>query len=43
MGLQFDRRSSLDDLRNAKATLATSRRSFIANWKLCEGVALGLS
>jgi Hint domain len=27
---------------NAKATLTTSRRSFIAGWKLCAGVALGL-
>jgi hypothetical protein len=24
------------------STLATSRRSFIAGWKLCAGVALGL-
>ena len=34
--------SSLDESANAKATLATSRRSFIAGWKLCAGVALGL-
>jgi hypothetical protein len=42
MGLQLEGRSSPDDSRNAKATLATSRRSFIAGWKLCAGVALGL-
>jgi Hint domain len=42
MGLQLDGRSSLDDFRTAKATLATSRRSFIAGWKLCAGAALGL-
>src|SRR6516165_2694327 len=34
--------SSLDDSANGKATVATSRRSFIAGWKLCVGVALGL-
>jgi hypothetical protein len=34
--------SSLDDSANAKATVATSRRSFIAGWKLGAGVALGL-
>jgi hypothetical protein len=34
--------SSLDESANAKATLATSPRSFIAGWKLCAGVALGL-
>ena len=39
MGLQQDERGSLD---TGKATLATSRRSFIAGWKLCAGVALGL-
>ncbi len=39
MGLQPDRRGSLDA---GRATLATSRRSFIAGWKLCAGVALGL-
>ena len=32
----------LDATTNGKATLATSRRSFIAGWKLCAGVALGL-
>jgi hypothetical protein len=32
----------LDASANEKATLATSRRSFIAGWKLCAGVALGL-
>jgi hypothetical protein len=42
MGIRLDGRSSLDDSRNAKATPATSRRSFIAGWKLCAGVALGL-
>jgi Hint domain len=42
MGLQLVGRSSLDDSRNPKATLATSRRSFIAGWKLCAGAALGL-
>jgi hypothetical protein len=41
MGLQLNGRSSLDDSQNAKATMATSRRSFIAGWKLCAGVALG--
>jgi hypothetical protein len=42
MSLQVDRKSSLDASVNGKATLATSRRSFIAGWKLCAGVALGL-
>jgi Hint domain len=37
-----DMRSLLDASSNEKATLATSRRSFIAGWKLCAGVALGL-
>jgi hypothetical protein len=37
-----DKRSFLDASTNGKATLATSRRSFIAGWKLCAGVALGL-
>ena len=37
-----DKRSFLDASTNEKATLATSRRSFIAGWKLCAGVALGL-
>jgi hypothetical protein len=39
MGLKVD---GLDASANGKATLATSRRSFIAGWKLCAGVALGL-
>jgi hypothetical protein len=39
MSLQLDGRGSLDA---EKATLATSRRSFMAGWKLCAGVALGL-
>jgi Hint domain len=39
VGLQLDQRGSLN---TGKATLATSRRSFIAGWKLCAGVALGL-
>jgi len=38
----MDERSTLDACVNRKATLATSRRSFIAGWKLCAGVALGL-
>jgi Hint domain len=42
MGRQVDGKSSLDASANGKATLATSRRSFIAGWKLCAGVALGL-
>ena len=42
MSPQLDGTSSLDTSTNAKATLATSRRSFIAGWKLCAGVALGL-
>jgi hypothetical protein len=42
MSLQVDRRSALDAYANRKATLTTSRRSFIASWKLCAGVALGL-
>jgi Hint domain len=42
MGLQVDKRSFLDASANGKATLATSRRSFIAGWKLCAGAALGL-
>jgi hypothetical protein len=37
-----DKRNFLDASTNEKATLATSRRSFIAGWKLCAGVALGL-
>jgi hypothetical protein len=42
MGLQVVERSSLDASANGKTTLATSRRSFIAGWKLCAGAALGL-
>jgi Hint domain len=41
MGLQVDN-NFLDASANGKATLATSRRSFIAGWKLCAGAALGL-
>jgi Hint domain len=37
-----DYRNFLDASINEKATLATSRRSFIAGWKLCAGAALGL-
>jgi Hint domain len=37
-----DKRSFLDASINGHATPATSRRSFIAGWKLCAGVALGL-
>jgi Hint domain len=37
-----DGRSSLNACVNGKATLTTSRRSFIAGWKLCAGAALGL-
>jgi hypothetical protein len=37
-----DNRSFLDASTNGKATLTTSRRSFIAGWKLCAGVVLGL-
>jgi Hint domain len=40
MSLHVDRR--MDAYANGKATLTTSRRSFIAGWKLCAGVALGL-
>jgi hypothetical protein len=39
MSLQLDGRGSLDA---GRATMATSRRSFISGWKLCAGVALGL-
>jgi Hint domain len=42
MCLPMDGISSLDVSGNGKATLTTSRRSFIAGWKLCAGVALGL-
>jgi hypothetical protein len=37
-----DKRSFLDASANGKATLTTSQRSFIAGWKLCAGVGLGL-
>jgi hypothetical protein len=42
MGSLLEERSSLTASANGKATLATSRRSVIAGWKLCAGVALGL-
>jgi hypothetical protein len=42
MGLQVVERSSPVASANGKAALATSRRSFIAGWKLCAGAALGL-
>jgi hypothetical protein len=42
MSPQLDGTSSLDASANGKTTLATSRRSFIAGWKLCAGAALGL-
>jgi hypothetical protein len=42
MDLQVEGRNFLDVSANGKATLATSRRSFIVGWKLCAGVALGL-
>jgi hypothetical protein len=42
MSLQPDEKNFLDPSTNEKAALATSRRSFIAGWKLCAGVALGL-
>jgi len=42
MDSPLDGRSSLTACANGKATLTTSRRSFIAGWKLCAGVALGL-
>jgi hypothetical protein len=38
----LNRGSSLNACANGKATLTTSRRSFIAGWKLCAGAALGL-
>jgi hypothetical protein len=38
-----DKRRFLDASTNEKATSATSRRSFIAGWKLCAGAALGLT
>ena len=37
MGLPIDGRNS-----NGEATLTTSRRNFMAGWKLCAGVAFGL-
>jgi hypothetical protein len=42
MTLQQDEKNFLDPSTDGKATVATSRRSFIAGWKLCAGVALGL-
>jgi hypothetical protein len=42
MSLQPAEKNFLDSSINERATLATSRRSFIAGWKLCAGVALGL-
>jgi Hint domain len=42
MGLQVDGKRFLDASANGKATLTTSRRSFVAGWKLCAGAALGL-
>ena len=41
--LSVDGKRPLDASANTKATLATSRRSFIAGWKLCAGVALGVA
>ena len=41
MGLDVNGNDSLDASAKGKATLSTSRRSFIAGWKLCAGVALG--
>ena len=41
MSLQANGKSSLASA-NGRATVTTSRRSFIAGWKLCAGVALGL-
>jgi Hint domain len=42
MDSPLDGRSSLNACANGKATLTTSRRSFIAGGKLCAGAALGL-
>src|SRR4029077_3328417 len=42
MDSQLDQKKSRDASANGTATLTTSRRSFIAGWKLCAGVALGL-
>jgi hypothetical protein len=41
MSLQANEKNSLASA-NGKTTVATSRRSFIAGWKLCAGAALGL-
>jgi hypothetical protein len=43
MSPQADKKNFLDASTNGKATLATSRRSFIAGWKLCAAVGLGLT
>jgi hypothetical protein len=37
-----DEKNFLNASASGKATMATSRRSFIAGWKLCAGVPLGL-
>src|SRR5215469_9120628 len=42
MGSLLEQRNSVTASANGKATLATSRRSFIAGWKLCAEVAFGL-
>ena len=42
MSPQLDGKSFLDDSANRKAALAMTRRSFVAGWKLCAVVALGL-
>jgi Hint domain len=42
MSLPLDGKTSFNSCASGKATLMTSRRSFIAGWKLCVGVALGL-
>jgi len=42
MSLQPDEKNFLDPSTKGKATVATSRRSFIAGWKLCAVAALGL-
>jgi len=42
MSLPLDGKSSLNAYAGEKATLMTSRRGFIAGWKLCAGVVLGL-
>ena len=43
MSPQADKKNLLDASTNGKAALATSRRSFIAGWKLCAAVGLGLT